>query len=68
MVLQGKLWEKIVFVLVGVGALNWGLDRFFSFNVVDWLLSLVGLASFSLYVYGAIGLSGAYYLYKIFKR
>lgn len=67
MALSGKLWEKIVYVLVGVGALNWGLDKVLSFNVVDWLLTLIGIASYSIYVYGAVGLAGAYSLYKIFK-
>lgn len=67
MALNGKLWEKIAYVLVGVGALNWGLDKVLSFNVVDWLLTLIGIASYSIYVYGAVGLAGAYSLYKIFK-
>lgn len=65
--ITGKLWEKTAYVLTSVGALNWGLDKVFSFNIVDWLLTMVKLTSYSIYVYGLIGLAGAFAVYKIFK-
>ena len=65
--MNGTLLEKITYVLVGVGALSWGLDKVFSFDVVDWLLTLIKISSYSIYVYGIVGLAGAFYLYKLFK-
>ena len=67
MALNGlKLLEKIAFVLVAVGALNWGLVEVLNFNLVTTVLSWIGLTGFSTWVYGAIGLSGAWTLKKIF--
>ena len=67
MALSGTLWEKIAYILLGVGALDLGLDKVFSFSVIGWLLTLIGLASYSIYVYGAVGLAGVYKLYTLFK-
>ncbi len=48
---------KIVGVLVGLGALNWGLVTFFGLNIVDRLL---GVATTPAKVaYGLIGVAGA---------
>jgi hypothetical protein len=51
-------------VLAGVGALNWGLVEFLKFD----LLSFVPAGIFSTAVVGAIGLSGAYVLYLLYKK
>ena len=64
--INGKLWEKIAYVLVAVGALNWGLVEVLNFNLVTTVLGWVGLAGFATWVYVAIGLSGAWLLKNIF--
>ena len=68
MALSGKLWEKIAFVLMAVGALNWGLVEVLNFNLVTTLLSWIKLSGFAVWAYGAIGLSGALAIVKIFKK
>ena len=68
MAMNGKLWEKIAFVLMAVGALNWGLVEVLNFNLVTTLLSWIKLSGFAVWVYGAIGLSGALAIVKIFKK
>lgn len=40
-----------------IGAVNWGLIGFFSFNLVTWLF---GTSSASRVVYGLVGLCGLY--------
>ena len=60
-----KPLEWVAYLLVSIGALNWGLAEVLNFNAVDWLLGLVNLTSYSIFVYGAVGLAGAYSLYKI---
>lgn len=56
---------KVVGVLVGIGALNWGLVAFFQFNLVDQLLGSMTAASKA--VYGAIGVAGALKLASLVK-
>lgn len=63
--LSMKPFEWIVYIIISVGAVNLGLDKLVNFNFVDWLLTLVGLVNYSLYVYGIIGIAGAYAIYKI---
>lgn len=48
---------KIVGVLVGLGALNWGLVVFFGLNLVDKFLGL--MTAPAKVAYGAIGIAGA---------
>ena len=48
---------KTVGVLVGLGALNWGLVVFFGLNLVDKLLGI--MTAPAKLAYGAIGIAGA---------
>ena len=57
----------VFYITTAVGALNWGLVKLFNFNLVDTLLSWISLTGFGVYIYGAIGLAGAYGLYTIYK-
>ena len=56
-------YEWVAFVLVAVGAINWGLFSF-GFNLIEtvfmvgWLIDLV---------YWLVGLSGLYFVYYLFK-
>lgn len=67
MALSGKLWEKVAFVLGAVGALNVGLVEVFNFNLIETLVSFISLTGYLSWVYGAIGLSGAWAIVKIWK-
>ena len=56
---------KIVGLLVGLGALNWGLVAFFQFNLVTKLLGdMTGPAKA---LYGLIGIAGALKLISLVK-
>jgi len=48
-----KSVRKIAYILVIIGALNWGLVGFFSYNFVDAIFS--GIAGI---IYMLVGLSG----------
>jgi len=54
--------ETIAPIVAGVGALNVGLAKFVSF---DLIALIPGGAMVTTIVYGAIGLSGGYVLYKL---
>jgi len=60
-----KSLEWVVSLLVGIGAFSLGLANVLNFDIVDWLLNLVNFASYSIFIYGAIGIAGAYSLYKL---
>lgn len=61
-----KPFEWFAYLLMAVGALNVGVDAVLNFNIIGWALGIIpGLATFGLYVSGAIGLAGAYAIYKI---
>ncbi|MBI3318409.1 MAG: DUF378 domain-containing protein [Candidatus Omnitrophica bacterium] len=56
---------KVVGILVGIGALNWGLLAFFQLDLVAKLLGdMTGPAKA---VYGAIGIAGALKLISLVK-
>ena len=56
---------KVVALLAGIGALNWGLTAFWNLNLVARLLG--SHPKVSKIVYGLIGLSGALLLLSLFK-
>lgn len=53
--------HKIAWVLVWVGALNWGLVGFFDFNLVDYLLGNWPMVE--RVVYALVGLSAVFMLF-----
>ena len=55
---------KLVALLAGIGALNWGLTAFFNLNLVARLLG--GIPKASKIAYGLIGLSGLMLLVSLF--
>ncbi len=60
-----RVLDKIALFLVIVGAINWGLIGFFSFNLVD---SIFGAATvFSKIIYVLVGLSGLYCIKILFE-
>lgn len=52
-----KALHMVAFLLVVVGAVNWGLVGIANFNLVDMILGGVGLTKI---VYILVGLSGVY--------
>ena len=56
---------KLVALLAGVGALNWGLVTFANFNLVDRLLGSMPAAAKA--VYGLVGAAGALLLVSLVK-
>lgn len=57
--------DWVAFVLVIVGALNWGLVGFFNYNLVD---AIFGTGStVSAIIYALVGLSGLYVIYSLYK-
>ncbi|MBI2599712.1 DUF378 domain-containing protein [Candidatus Daviesbacteria bacterium] len=52
-----KLLNKVAFLLLVVGGLNWGLVGLLNYNLVDSLLGGLGLASL---VYILVGVSAVY--------
>lgn len=54
-------WMHVIaFVLVVVGALNWGLVGLMNFNLVEMIFGMGGLTSL---VYILVGLSGLYLVF-----
>ena len=58
-----KWYETVAGFLVGTGALNWGLQAAFNYNIVEKLLP-----AYAKIVYIVIGLAGAYSLYFFAKN
>lgn len=50
--------DVVAFVLVIIGALNWGLIGFFDFNLVAWLFG--DMSTISRIIYALVGLAGIY--------
>jgi uncharacterized membrane protein YuzA (DUF378 family) len=53
-----KLVDVVAYVLIIVGALNWGLIGFFDFNLVAWLFG--DMSTISRVIYALVGLAGIY--------
>jgi uncharacterized membrane protein YuzA (DUF378 family) len=50
--------DVVAYVLIIVGALNWGLVGFFNFNLVAWLFG--EMSTISRIIYALVGLAGIY--------
>lgn len=55
-----KILDSIAFILVLIGALNWGLIGFFNFDLVATLFG--NMSMLSSIIYGLVGISGLYCL------
>lgn len=60
-------WDWVAWVLVIVGALNWGLLGFFSWNLVGAIFG-GDMSSLSRFVYALVGLAGLYLIIKLLTR
>lgn len=53
------IWNKIALAIVIIGAVNWGLIGFFSFDLVAWIFG--GQAALiSRIIYALVGIAGLY--------
>lgn len=55
--------DYITWILIIVGALNWGLWGAFRYNLVEMIF---GVGALTQWVYILVGLSGVYALWKMF--
>lgn len=57
--------DWIAWVLVVVGAINWGLLGAFNYNIVEMLF---GMGMITQWVYILVGLGGLYFLWTAFAK
>lgn len=63
--MTGSIWDGedtipgIIWILTSIGSLNWGLEEFFEYNVVEEAGTLIGDPLVATVVYGAVGVAGA---------
>ena len=58
-------WDWIAWVLVVVGALNWGLMGAFGYNLVE---AIFGMGVVTQWVYILVGLGGLWFIWTIFTK
>jgi len=56
----------VAFVLVVVGAVNWGLVGVFDYNLVAHIFGQGSVVS--KIIYGLVGVSGLYMIFEVFKK
>ena len=59
-----KVIDKIALVLIIIGAINWGLVGFFSFNLVDAIFG--SMSVISRIIYALVGISGLWGIKLLF--
>lgn len=59
-----KVIDKIALVLIIIGAINWGLVGFFSFNLVDAIFG--SMSVISRIIYALVGVSGLWGIKLLF--
>lgn len=59
-----KVVDKIALVLIIIGAINWGLVGFFSFNLVDAIFG--SMSVISRIIYALVGVSGLWGIKLLF--
>lgn len=65
-VMKMNWFEMLTWVLVIVGALNWGLVGFFDYNLVDELLGAGSMGA--KVVYDLVGLSALYMIFTMVMK
>lgn len=61
-----KVVDKIALVLIIIGAINWGLIGFFSFNLVDAIFG--SMSVISRIIYALVGISGLWGIKLLFDN
>ncbi len=60
-----RWYDWVSWILVFIGALNWGLVAVFSWNLVETIL---GTSSTTRVIYTLVGLAALYELYKVASK
>jgi uncharacterized membrane protein YuzA (DUF378 family) len=55
----------VAFLLVTIGALNWGFVAWFNWNLVDWIFGVKSVLA--TIVYSLVAISGLYGIFSIAK-
>jgi uncharacterized membrane protein YuzA (DUF378 family) len=59
----------IAYILVIIGALNWGLIALFDFNLVEWINKYTfNNTIFERIIYGLVGLAALFIIYFVWKN
>lgn len=59
----------IAYILVIIGALNWGLIALFNFNLVEWINKYTfNNTIFERIIYGLVGLAALFIIYFVWKN
>lgn len=61
-----KIIDTIAFILIIIGAINWGLIGTFNFNLVEAIFVCVSIMSKIIYI--LVGISGLWSIKLIFNR
>ena len=61
MMMKYTIWDWIAFILVIIGALNWGLVGFFNWDLVAAIFGAMSMVS--RVIYALVGLAGIYMIF-----
>jgi len=61
-----KLISWLAHFFSAVGAINWGLVKFFNFNLVTYLSTMIRIPSLAQIIYAVVALAGIYALISLF--
>ena len=61
-----KIIDKIALALIIIGAINWGLIGFFSFNLVETIFG--NMTMITRIIYGLVGISGLWAIKILFDH
>lgn len=53
-----KVWCFLGQLITSIGAINWGLDEFLNFNLVDYIDKVTGGVGVGKVIYGVVALFG----------
>jgi uncharacterized protein len=63
MMMKLNVWDWIAFILVIIGALNWGLVGFFDWNLVTVIFGTMPMVG--RVIYALVGLAGIYMIFAM---
>jgi hypothetical protein len=63
MMMKLNIWDWIAFILVIIGALNWGLVGFFNWDLVMAIFGAMPMVA--RVIYALVGLAGVYMLFAM---
>lgn len=61
-----KFITWLAYFISALGAINWGLVKFFRFNAVEWIAQMIRVNGLADIAYAVIALSGLYAFISLF--